>query len=75
MVIEEKTSNLKPQCLKDSHIMEYLIRRVNQGEELAELNKFQIYLKATRLSDLVTGDKKSISPTLWLGNPNIKKLQ
>ena len=49
MVIEEKKQILKPQCLKDSHIMEYFIKRGIQGEELAELNKLQIHLKSTCL--------------------------
>ena len=47
MATEENTPNLKPQLFKDSHIIEYFIRRGIQGGELAELNRFRIYLKAT----------------------------
>ena len=68
MVIEENTPDLKPQCLKDSHIMENVIRRVIQGGKPAELNRFHIWLKATCLSYLASGDGKYISPTLCIGN-------
>ena len=54
MKIEENTPNLRPQCLKESHIMEYFIRRGIQGKELAELKRCQIYLKSKFLSDLAT---------------------
>ena len=51
--------------------MEYFIRRGIQGEELAELNICQIYLQATRLSDLATLEGKSTYPTFWFGNLNL----
>ena len=50
--------------------MEDFIRGGIQGEELAELNKFQIFLREMHLSYIVTGDRKSISPMFWLRNTN-----
>ena len=75
MAIEFKNPILKPQCLKDSHIMEDFIKILFQEEELAELNRLCICLKATCLSDLSTGYGKSISPVLWIIKLNLKNPQ
>ena len=75
MVVEGKTLDLNPECLRDTYLMEDFIRRGIQGEELAELNRCQIYLKVICLSDLATVDGRSISPTFWHGKPSLMKPQ
>ena len=75
MEIKENTPILKPQLLKDSHIVKDFIRMGIQGQEIEELNRCHIYLKETFLSDLSTWDSKSISPTFWPWKPNLMKPQ
>ena len=62
MVVEEKTPNLKLQCHINTYLMEDLMKRVIQGEELAKLNIFRIFLHTNCLSDLATGGGKSTPP-------------
>ena len=75
MVVEGKTPNLNPELLRDTNLIEYFIRRGVKGEELSEINRYRIYLKATWLSDLGICDGKSISPTFWYWKPSLMKPQ
>ena len=62
---------LNPLCLRVIYKMQDFIKRGIQGEELAELNRYSIYLKATCLSDLVTGYRKLIYPPFWIGKTSL----
>ena len=71
--VGRKTPNLKLQCHRDSYLMEDFTRKGIKGEELSKLNIYWIWLKATCLSELATGDGNSISTTFWNGKPSLMK--
>ena len=62
-----KTANLEIQRLNYSFIMEYFLKEGLEGNDLTELKKCILFLKATCLSDIIIGDGKSISVTAWNG--------
>ena len=47
--------------------MEYFLKEGLEGNDLTELKKCILFLKATCLSDIIIGDGKSISVTAWNG--------
>ena len=55
--------------------MEDLIWKLIEGEELSELNRCRIFLKAKCLSDLATGNRKSIPPIFWYRKTRLMKYQ
>ena len=73
IIFQEETYSLQPQRFNDSLIMEDWIKFGFKGNELSELNRCQMYLNFTCLSDVSTGDGLRIPPSSWKGTQRKKE--
>ena len=62
---EDQTPYLKLARRNDSLIMEQFMQKGFSGKDLTKLNKIRMYLRATTISDITSGDGTEITKTAW----------
>eukprot|EP00957_Ditylum_brightwellii_P077191 5866113-Ditylum_brightwellii.AAC.1 len=55
----EQTQNLEPQCENNAFLMEGFVKAGYKGMYLAEFNHCMMHVKATTLSDTISGNGKN----------------
>jgi hypothetical protein len=69
LIVDEGTENLQLQRTEDSFLMAHFVSSGLSGNELRRLNCCRLYLSATTLADICTGDGTQISTYAWEGTP------
>jgi hypothetical protein len=66
LIQEERTENVKVRCKQDAFIMEDILEEGRFGPtEIKHINRCRIYLQATSLADITTGDGKNFTKSAY----------